>query len=283
MMKRTKPAAANLTLTLPDSPESKPPTSIKCNLHSLYFFDCLLAFIFFRHSKIISFTLLQFPKGNTPYFLWSFVKEWPFSFFPNGIALNNNDGNRITEFTLCLLLWVANAWISSLVGRTLLCIPAGTPRSSARRWLHDEPQALPSPPFPLPLDFCPDDVVAVKQRPLSAAGVHRSGPGFPACHSSVLKMIKSRATHPGYGEHGNILQLGTLHPRLYTGGACPGGSGAAWGLLLSASGAYTVWKTEHTNQRSSLLLEASFTTLHPKTHRLTARYEISFFLHWPDS
>lgn len=236
---------------------------------TVFILTAYLLFFFFKLSKIISFTLLQFPKGNTPYFLWSFVKEWPFSFFLNGIALNNSDGKRITEFTLCFWLW-ANAWISSLVGRTRLCIPAGTPRFSARRWLHDEPQALSLPAFPLPLDFCPDDVVAAKQRPLSAAGVHRSGPGFPACHSSVLKMIKSRATHPGYGEHGNILQLGTLHPRLYTDGACPEGSRAARGWGWGSASAKRLRGTRSERQNTQTGGQAFCWRLHspPSTPKL---------------
>lgn len=79
-----------------------------------------------------------------------------------------------------------------------MCILAGTPCFSTQGDC-----MMSRRPSPSPLSLCPWTSAqmewrAVKQRPLSAVSVHRSG---PACHSSVLKMIKSRPTHPGYGEH----------------------------------------------------------------------------------
>lgn len=257
------------------------PTSLLCNLYSLFWRP------FYRLSKIISFTLPQFPPGSTHISLWPFVREGPVSSFPNDITLDNSDGDRTMEFALCLLILVANTWVSCLVGRGILfCILAGTP------WFSTQGDCMMICRPPLPLFLCPWTSAqmmwrAMKQRPLSAVSVQRSG---PACHSSVLKMIKSQATHPGYGEHVKHPAAGHTPSEPHTGRACPEGIKASqWLRLSSTSAIHTVRRqnTQTGGQAFRLKLPSSppspLPPRPPPIHLWTARYEISFFLHWPDS
>lgn len=134
-----------------------------------------------------------------------------------------------------------------------MCILAGTPCFSMQGDCMMSRRPSPSPVFLCPWTSAQMMWRAMKQRPLSAVSVHRSD---PACHSSVLKKIKSRATHPGYGEHVKNPAAGHTPSEPHTGGACPEGIKAASG---SGSAAPHL-KTEHpnTNWRLRLPLEASF-------------------------